>query len=226
MEASVVLSGTFMQRHTFCRSHALVLEYTWLKESCFRQVPWTSCRNQWWHLWDLRTLWWWSLLWRVPSLFDLSSCWWVPARATWTTVKAAAPWVLWWPTGWALWRTISLTYYLLGAGGLKRSMFPPWQVFCLEAFLAQTDKDLTNAIADFMDCSIVIPPTVIQDQEMLKPIISFQKRMLRDRVRPIDSRLAFGEMARSQYTVLYLQRTTPYILFLIPIYWIVGWKRF
>lgn len=67
------------------------------------------------------------------------------------------------------------------------------QVFCLEAFLAQTEKDVTNAIADFMDCSIVIPPTEIQDKMMLEPIISFQKRMLRDRLRPSDTRLAFGD---------------------------------
>lgn len=67
------------------------------------------------------------------------------------------------------------------------------QVFCLEAFLAQTEKDVTNAIADFMDCSIVIPPTEIQDKTMLEPIISFQKRMLQDRLRPSDTRLAFGD---------------------------------
>lgn len=67
------------------------------------------------------------------------------------------------------------------------------QVFCLEAFLAQTEKDVTNAIADFMDCSIVIPPTEIQDKMMLEPIISFQKRVLRDRLRPSDTRLAFGD---------------------------------
>lgn len=73
-------------------------------------------------------------------------------------------------------------------------------MFCLEAFLAQTDQDLTNAIADFMDCSIVIPPTEIQDQGMLKPIIDFQKKMLRDRVRPIDRRLAFGDRVKGQYT--------------------------
>lgn len=66
-------------------------------------------------------------------------------------------------------------------------------MFCLEAFLAQTEKDVTNAIADFMDCSIVIPPTEIQDKMMLEPIISFQKRLLRDRLRTTDTRLAFGD---------------------------------
>uniref|UniRef100_A0A672YM79 Anion exchange protein n=1 Tax=Sphaeramia orbicularis TaxID=375764 RepID=A0A672YM79_9TELE len=77
-------------------------------------------------------------------------------------------------------------------------------VFCLEAFLAQTDKDLTDAIADFMDCSIVIPPTEIQDQTMLAPIIRFQKKMLRDRVRPCDTRLAFGDRVKGQRLVLFL----------------------
>lgn len=77
------------------------------------------------------------------------------------------------------------------SGRAMGALMADW-VFCTEAYLAQTDKDLTNAIADFMDCSIVIPPTEIQDQGMLEPIIEFQQRMLRDRLRPCDSRLAFG----------------------------------
>ncbi|XP_068193159.1 solute carrier family 4 member 1a (Diego blood group) [Antennarius striatus] len=83
------------------------------------------------------------------------------------------------------------------SGRAMGALMADW-VFCLEAFLAQTDKELTNAIADFMDCSIVIPPTEIQDQAMLEPIIRFQKQMLRDRVRPVDTRLAFGDRVRSQ----------------------------
>lgn len=74
----------------------------------------------------------------------------------------------------------------------------PQQVFCLEAFLAQTDTDVTNAIADFMDCSIVIPPTDIQDPEMLKPVINYQRRILRDRLRPGDARLAYGDRVKGQ----------------------------
>lgn len=80
-------------------------------------------------------------------------------------------------------------------GRAMGALMADW-VFCLEAFLAQTDKDLTNAIADFMDCSIVIPPTEIQDKTMLEPIINFQKRMLTDRLRPSDSRLAFGDRVK------------------------------
>uniref|UniRef100_A0A8C9XPP0 Anion exchange protein n=1 Tax=Sander lucioperca TaxID=283035 RepID=A0A8C9XPP0_SANLU len=84
------------------------------------------------------------------------------------------------------------------SGRAMGALMADW-VFCLEAFLAQTDKDLTNAIADFMDCSIVIPPTEIQDKEMLEPIIDFQKKMLRDRLRPTDTRLAFGDRVIGQY---------------------------
>lgn len=69
--------------------------------------------------------------------------------------------------------------------------------------MAETDKDLTDAIADFMDCSIVIPPTEIQDKEMLEPIIKFQKKMLRDRLRPTDTRLAFGARVKGQNTARY-----------------------
>ncbi|XP_075894575.1 solute carrier family 4 member 1a (Diego blood group) [Nelusetta ayraudi] len=77
-------------------------------------------------------------------------------------------------------------------GRAMGALLADW-VFCLEAFLAQTDTDVTNAIADFMDCSIVIPPTDIQDPEMLKPVINYQRRILRDRLRPADTRLAYGD---------------------------------
>ncbi|XP_034567527.1 solute carrier family 4 member 1a (Diego blood group) [Notolabrus celidotus] len=80
------------------------------------------------------------------------------------------------------------------SGRAMGALMADW-VFCTEAYLAQTDRDLTNAIADFMDCSIVIPPTEIQDKGMLEPIIDFQQRMLRDRLRPCDTRLAFGDRA-------------------------------
>ncbi|XP_020488266.2 solute carrier family 4 member 1a (Diego blood group) [Labrus bergylta] len=83
------------------------------------------------------------------------------------------------------------------SGRAMGALMADW-VFCLEAFLAQTDKDLTNAIADFMDCSIVIPPTEIQDKGMLEPIIDFQQKMLRDRLRPSDTRLAFGDRIKAE----------------------------
>ncbi|KAG1967514.1 anion exchange protein [Pimephales promelas] len=79
-------------------------------------------------------------------------------------------------------------------GRAMAALMADW-VFTLEAYLATNGKDLTSAMADFMDCSIVIPPTEIQDESMLKPIINFQKKMLRDRTRPNDTRLVVGSKA-------------------------------
>ncbi|XP_073713562.1 solute carrier family 4 member 1a (Diego blood group) [Misgurnus anguillicaudatus] len=88
-----------------------------------------------------------------------------------------------------------LDYY--ESGRAMASLMADW-VFSLEAYLATNEKDLTNAMADFMDCSIVIPPTDIQDEAMLKPIISFQKKMLRERARPYDTRLMPGVLTGSE----------------------------
>uniref|UniRef100_A0A8C8ITD9 Anion exchange protein n=1 Tax=Oncorhynchus tshawytscha TaxID=74940 RepID=A0A8C8ITD9_ONCTS len=83
------------------------------------------------------------------------------------------------------------------SGRAMAALMADW-VFSLEAYLAQTNKELTNAIADFMDCSIVIPPTEIQDKGMLQPIIDFQKKMLKDRLRPSDTRIIFGGGAKAR----------------------------
>uniref|UniRef100_A0A672IZV8 Anion exchange protein n=1 Tax=Salarias fasciatus TaxID=181472 RepID=A0A672IZV8_SALFA len=56
------------------------------------------------------------------------------------------------------------------------------KVFNQAAIQAKTARELTDAVADFMDCSIVIPPTEIQNEAMLSSIISFQKKLL-DRLR-------------------------------------------
>ncbi|XP_053370510.1 solute carrier family 4 member 1a (Diego blood group) [Clarias gariepinus] len=77
------------------------------------------------------------------------------------------------------------------SGRAMGTLMADW-VFSLEAYLAESEKELTNAIADFMDCSVVIPPTEIQTETMLQPIIRFQKKMLRDRVRTSDNRILFG----------------------------------
>lgn len=63
------------------------------------------------------------------------------------------------------------------------------KVFNQAAFQAQSDRELTDALADFMDCSIVIPPTEIQSEAMLTSIIGFQKKLLQERLRPSDPML-------------------------------------
>ncbi|XP_024140101.1 solute carrier family 4 member 1b (Diego blood group) [Oryzias melastigma] len=54
------------------------------------------------------------------------------------------------------------------------------------AFRAKTARDLTDAMVEFLDCSIVIPPTEIQNESMLSSIISFQKKLLKDRAQTPD----------------------------------------
>ncbi|XP_043109085.1 solute carrier family 4 member 1b (Diego blood group) isoform X2 [Puntigrus tetrazona] len=63
------------------------------------------------------------------------------------------------------------------------------KVFNQAAFQAQSDRELTDALGDFMDCCIVIPPTEIQDESMLTSLIPFQKKLLQERLRPSDPKL-------------------------------------
>ncbi|KAI1896406.1 hypothetical protein AGOR_G00094450 [Albula goreensis] len=70
------------------------------------------------------------------------------------------------------------------------------RVFNTAAFQAQGERELTDAVADFMDCSIVIPPTEIQNESMLKSIVGFQKKLLRDRLRPADPLLSLNAKPR------------------------------
>lgn len=64
------------------------------------------------------------------------------------------------------------------------------------ALQAKTARELTDAVADFMDCSIVIPPTEIQDEAMLSSIISFQKKLLQDRLQPSDTAIRMDSKPR------------------------------
>ncbi|XP_048869382.1 solute carrier family 4 member 1b (Diego blood group) isoform X7 [Brienomyrus brachyistius] len=58
------------------------------------------------------------------------------------------------------------------------------RVFNLAAVQVQNDRDLMEAVAEFMDCSIVIPPTEIQNESVLSSIIGFQKQLLHRRLCP------------------------------------------
>uniref|UniRef100_A0A3Q3RBF5 Anion exchange protein n=1 Tax=Monopterus albus TaxID=43700 RepID=A0A3Q3RBF5_MONAL len=60
------------------------------------------------------------------------------------------------------------------------------RVFNQSALQAKTAQELMHAVADFMDCCIVVPPTEIQNEAVLSSIISFQKKLLQDRCQPSD----------------------------------------
>ncbi|XP_013869373.1 solute carrier family 4 member 1b (Diego blood group) [Austrofundulus limnaeus] len=56
------------------------------------------------------------------------------------------------------------------------------KVFNQAALDAKSARDLTDALVEFIDCSIVIPPTEIKNEAMLSSIINFQKKFLKDRL--------------------------------------------
>uniref|UniRef100_A0A665WL00 Anion exchange protein n=1 Tax=Echeneis naucrates TaxID=173247 RepID=A0A665WL00_ECHNA len=60
------------------------------------------------------------------------------------------------------------------------------KVFNQTALQAKSARELSDSMTDFMDCSIVIPPTEIQSEAMLSSIITFQKKLLQDRLESTD----------------------------------------
>uniref|UniRef100_A0A8C0H107 Anion exchange protein n=1 Tax=Chelonoidis abingdonii TaxID=106734 RepID=A0A8C0H107_CHEAB len=49
------------------------------------------------------------------------------------------------------------------------------------AYMADDRQDLLNAINEFLDCSIVIPPSEVEGKDLLRSIATFQKELLRKR---------------------------------------------
>ncbi|KAL4635643.1 anion exchange protein 3 isoform X1 [Arapaima gigas] len=49
------------------------------------------------------------------------------------------------------------------------------------AYFADDRQDLLNGINEFLDCSIVLPPSDVEGKDLLKTVASFQKQMLRKR---------------------------------------------
>ena len=49
------------------------------------------------------------------------------------------------------------------------------------AYFADDRQDLLNGINEFLDCSIVIPPSDVAGKDLLKTVADFQKQLLRKR---------------------------------------------
>lgn len=49
------------------------------------------------------------------------------------------------------------------------------------AYFADDRQDLLNGINEFLDSSIVIPPSDVEGKDLLKTVADFQKQMLRKR---------------------------------------------
>uniref|UniRef100_A0A8C1MW09 Anion exchange protein n=1 Tax=Cyprinus carpio TaxID=7962 RepID=A0A8C1MW09_CYPCA len=72
------------------------------------------------------------------------------------------------------------------------------KAFNQAAFQAQSDGELTDAVGDFMDCCIVIPPTEIQDESMLTSLIPFQKKLLQERLHQSDPKLRLDPLSQNK----------------------------
>lgn len=59
--------------------------------------------------------------------------------------------------------------------------FRAFQNFHEVAYFADNRQDLLNGINEFLDCSIVIPPSDVEGKDLLKTVADFQKQMLRKR---------------------------------------------
>lgn len=57
----------------------------------------------------------------------------------------------------------------------------PWQQFHEAAYLADEREDLLTAINAFLDCSVVLPPSEVQGEELLRSVAHFQRQMLKKR---------------------------------------------
>lgn len=56
-----------------------------------------------------------------------------------------------------------------------------WQQFHEAAYLADEREDLLAAINAFLDCSVVLPPSEVQGEELLRSVAHFQRQMLKKR---------------------------------------------
>ncbi|XP_028930328.1 band 3 anion transport protein isoform X2 [Ornithorhynchus anatinus] len=53
------------------------------------------------------------------------------------------------------------------------------RVFRVAAYMAQSRKELVEALEGFLDCSLVLPPTISSDDELLQSLVPLQTELLR-----------------------------------------------
>ncbi|XP_062862568.1 anion exchange protein 3 isoform X1 [Trichomycterus rosablanca] len=71
------------------------------------------------------------------------------------------------------------------------------------AYFADDRQDLLNGINEFLDCSIVIPPSDVEGKDLLKTVASFQKQMLRKR-KERENKKGMSRVCRSIQETKYL----------------------
>lgn len=66
------------------------------------------------------------------------------------------------------------------SGGLSPCLSCP-QLFHEAAYQADDRQDLLSAISEFLDGSIVIPPSEVEGRDLLRSVAAFQRELLRKR---------------------------------------------
>ncbi|NWI72923.1 B3AT protein, partial [Dryoscopus gambensis] len=71
------------------------------------------------------------------------------------------------------------------------------RVFRRDAFLAEARQDLVRGVEDFLDASIVLPPTEAPNEQLLRALVPLQRELLRRRYQPLE-RLHIGDFPKDQ----------------------------
>lgn len=74
-----------------------------------------------------------------------------------------------------------LSEIFLGSHGPSLRAILPSQLFHEAAYQADDRQDLLGAISEFLDGSIVIPPSEVEGRDLLRSVAAFQRELLRKR---------------------------------------------
>nr|XP_060637112.1 band 3 anion transport protein isoform X3 [Anolis sagrei ordinatus] len=64
------------------------------------------------------------------------------------------------------------------------------RVFRNDSYLAEGRTDLVKSMETFLDCCIVLPPSDIQSEKLLKTLLPVQKELLRKRYQPMEKKVS------------------------------------
>ncbi|NXH45899.1 B3AT protein, partial [Dicaeum eximium] len=69
------------------------------------------------------------------------------------------------------------------------------RVFRRDAYLAEARQELVRAVEDFLDASIVLPPTESPNEQLLRALVPLQRELIRRRYQPLE-RLHIGDFLK------------------------------
>ncbi|XP_062994155.1 band 3 anion transport protein isoform X1 [Elgaria multicarinata webbii] len=70
------------------------------------------------------------------------------------------------------------------------------RVFRNDSYLAEGGQDLVKSVEGFLDCCIVLPPSDIHSEKLLKSLLPVQKELLRKRYQPVEKKQPEAELIK------------------------------